>query len=113
VSRPPEIPARDLEPGDAMPRTAPALVAFAEAHGWKVRTTYAKGWTAPVYYTDNGPRAGELRKASALVESVAVRVRRGITGAYALWIDGRFAWAGSSFQTYTLSELKQMIESDA
>lgn len=76
----PEVACRDAEPGET-PAGARRLADLACDHGWGVRVTYARG-SVPV------GRAGSGK--GKVVDSVAVRLRRGSLRVAAVWEDGGF-----------------------
>lgn len=84
----PEVACRLAEPGE-IPRGAAAVLAVAEAAGWTVEPTYARGTS--VAGPNSKPRHGRV------VDSIALRMRRGLDRAVAVWVDGRFdlayAWS--------------------
>lgn len=71
----PEVPCR-LATDDEVPRGARTVVRLAEGAGWTVAATYTRG-TKP----------GRTRK---VVDSIALRLRRGDVRAWAVWLDGKF-----------------------
>lgn len=75
----PVVPCRLAEPGE-VPRGAKPVRAAAEAAGWAVVATYARG----TRWTKSGP--------GTLVDSLALRMsyRRGERRAVAVWLNGRF-----------------------
>ncbi len=56
---------------------------LAETHGWLVRATYARG-TTPDRRVRKEMRPGKV------VDSLALRMRRGRERAVAVWIDAKF-----------------------
>jgi hypothetical protein len=92
----PETPARRLWPGqrpprvehpapevtnrpataEEIPRGARTVQTVAERHGWMVAVTYARG-TKP-------------GRSATVVDSIALRFRRGEVRAWAVWLDGKF-----------------------
>lgn len=75
----PEARARPALPAD-MPGACRTFVAKAQAAGWEVRATYARG-TAPAALNRWEP--------GAVVDSVLVKCWRGGVGVVAKWEDGR------------------------
>jgi hypothetical protein len=71
-----------------VPKNAAALIERAKANGWTVRVTTGGG----VLTNRNGSR---------VVESLAVRLRRGSERAYGVWIDGKFDNGQSSQVLHT------------
>lgn len=78
----PEVPARPATDGE-MPRAAKLAQRRAESAGWSVMATYARG-TRPT---------GTANKPGAVVDSIALRLRRGRERAVAVWTDGAFDFA--------------------
>ncbi len=93
---PPEIPCR-LAATDEIPRSAHTLMNKAQAAGWTVCATFARG-------TDIKGRRHKV------VDSVAVRLRRGGSSLVALWIDGKFDCALAPFRRMNSHQLKAEVE---
>jgi hypothetical protein len=80
--------ATDVKTDKGVPRNAAALIDKAKANGWTVRITTGGG----VLTNRNG---------SKVVESLAVRLRRGSERAFGVWIDGKFDNGQSSQVLHT------------
>jgi hypothetical protein len=80
--------ATDVKTDKGVPRNAAALIDKAKANGWTVRITTSGG----VLTNRNG---------SKVVESLAVRLRRGSERAFGVWIDGKFDNGQSSQVLHT------------
>lgn len=84
---PPEVPCRAAVDTE-VPRTAFAIASSAQRAGWVVDVTYARG-TAPTRYWEPGP----------VVDSIAVRLRRGSSRGVGTWVNGRwragFTWSST------------------
>jgi hypothetical protein len=76
---PPEVPQRPATP-EEIPASAARLARDAQAHGWQVSSTYAKGTSI-----------GAFGQPTTLVEAIAVRLARGPLRAVGLWHDGAFS----------------------
>ena len=76
---PPEVTSRDGATGP-VPKTAQALADLAAANGWAVQVTYARG---PRMHSAHG-------KFLRMVDSIAVRMRRGDQLAFGFWTAGKF-----------------------
>jgi hypothetical protein len=87
-----------------MPRNAIRLVVNAEARGWRVEVTYARGALAGV-------------RSARVVESIAVRMARGNVRAVGIWHDGGFAtglvFGSAALGRLNLTELKAEIAREA
>ena len=73
----PEIACR-VTAGQEIPRGALTVRKAALGAGWSVVATYARG----TQWTRSGP--------GAVVDSLALRMRRGLLAAVAVWVSGRF-----------------------
>jgi hypothetical protein len=78
---PPLVPLREATDAE-LPRTARALLKAAEAAGWRVRATYAHGYSLGLH-DEPGP----------LVESIATRLRKPPLAAVAVWHNSKFSTA--------------------
>lgn len=81
------VPCRDAT-ADETPTSAARLSKAAAEHGWRSRCTYAQADID-----------------GKVINSVAVRLRRGILAGYGLWVDGKFALA---YITSTLSSPRKV-----
>lgn len=87
-------PCRNALPHE-IPKTAGKLRELAEANGWTVAVTYARGvYPAPIKPYD--------------CENVAVRMSRE-GRLVALWHNGRFHRGLSQSRTYTLSQIREAV----
>ena len=80
--------ATDVKTERGVPRNAAALIDKAKKNGWTVRVTTGGG----VLTNRNG---------SKVVESLAVRLRRGSERAFGVWIDGKYNNGQSSRVLHT------------
>ena len=97
VIPPPEVwsrPARLAE----IPKTARTLMAFGTLHGWRVETTYARGTYA-------------TRSTMRVVDSIAVRMRRGDARLVGVWHDRKFAVGLAGAMRVNLSTLRAWVTS--
>lgn len=72
----PEVPCRDANE-DEIPNAAKRMRKLAEANGWEIRSTYARGTR-----TGNRPK---------VVDSLALRMHANYNRAIAIWIDGKWS----------------------
>lgn len=130
----PEVPCRTARPEET-PRTAVALATRAAAHGWSVLVTYARGVPVdsdglparetervPLVDVNTGvplttptgrPRVEVVTTGRLLVvDSIAVRLRRGGARAVGLWHDGKFVCGvtASPVAVLTSSRLRALVE---
>lgn len=99
----PEVPARLAEPHE-VPRGAAIVQRLAEAAGWIVVPTYARGTVAIGVRT---PR---------VIDSLALRMRRDRRAVVAVWEDGQFAlayvWGAAPPKKVSNAELRAHIATE-
>jgi hypothetical protein len=93
----PEVWARPATAGE-MPRNAIALRHVAELTGWRVDVTYARGTYA-------------TRSTARVVDSLAVRMRRGDVRLVGIWHDGKFHTGLAGAMRVNLSVLRDWVTS--
>jgi hypothetical protein len=100
----PEVAARVAAVSE-VPRAALGPQRLAQGAGWAVVATYARGTAVrgPVSALRLGP----------VVDSLALRCRRGRQRAVAIWVDGRFDSAFAGLMKLTLTRWRDVILSDS
>jgi hypothetical protein len=106
----PEVWARDAQP-EEVPAGARRIAKVAEAHGWRVRTTYARGTTLTARGTPG-----------RVVDDILLRMSRPVGDGYAhavgCWEDGKFdlSYVGAPGETprrVGARELRAFVARDA
>ena len=88
----PEVRARAADPWE-IPKAAATFILKAEAAGWTVRTTYARGpYSSSLKHYAVGPQWQ-----GRMVDSILVRLNRDGCAAGASWLDGRTYPEGTFF----------------
>jgi hypothetical protein len=93
----PEVWARPAKRSE-VPRTALTLIAFAKLHNWHVEVTYARGTYA-------------TRATARVVDSIAVRMRRGNMRLIGIWHDGKFHTGLAGAMRVNLATLRDWVTS--
>jgi hypothetical protein len=93
----PEVWARPARLAE-IPKTARTLMALGTLHGWRVETTYARGTYA-------------TRSTARVVDSIAVRMRRGNMRLIGIWHDGKFGAGLAGAARVNLSTLRGWVAS--
>jgi hypothetical protein len=94
----PEVWARPARLAE-IPKTARTLMALGTLHGWRVETTYARGTYA-------------TRSTARVVDSIAVRMRRGNLRLIGIWHDRKFHTGLAGAMRVNLATLRDWVTSN-